>query len=98
MKGIQEYRRQQGKVQEVEVLKGWKVGEIGGNYATIFNILLSKNKAKKKGLELGMQGIRGARRLGCRVVKSSRLPAKIAAYLVSIGQLLCLAFLYGWRF
>ena len=33
-----------------------------------------------------------------RVVKSSRLPAKIAAYLVSIGRLLCLAFLYGWRF
>ena len=23
---------------------------------------------------------------------------KIAAYLVRIGQLLCLAFLYGWRF
>ena len=33
-----------------------------------------------------------------RVVKSSRLPVKIAAYLVSIGRLLCLAFLYGWRF
>ena len=33
-----------------------------------------------------------------RVVKSSRLPAKIAAYLVSIGWLLCLAFLYGWCF
>jgi len=32
------------------------------------------------------------------VVKSSRLLAKIAAHLVSIGQLLCLAFLYGWRF
>ena len=31
-----------------------------------------------------------------RVVKSSRLPAKIAAYLVGIGQLLCLAFLYRW--
>ena len=31
-------------------------------------------------------------------VKSSRLQAKIVAYLVSIGQLLCLAFLYGWRF
>ena len=30
-----------------------------------------------------------------RVVKSSRLPAKIAIYLVSIGQLFCLAFLYG---
>ena len=33
-----------------------------------------------------------------RVVKSSRLPVKIAAYLVSIGRLLCLAFLYRWRF
>ena len=33
-----------------------------------------------------------------RVVKSSRLPAKIAAYLVSIGRLLCLAFLYRGRF
>ena len=31
----------------------------------------------------------------CGVVKSSGLPAKIAAYLVSIGWLLCLAFLYG---
>ena len=26
------------------------------------------------------------------------LPVKIVAYLVSIGWLLCLAFLYGWRF
>ena len=33
-----------------------------------------------------------------RVVKSSRLVAKIAAYLVSTGRLLCLAFLCGWRF
>ena len=33
-----------------------------------------------------------------RVVKSSRLPAKIAAYLVRMGRLLCLAFLYGWHF
>ena len=31
-----------------------------------------------------------------RVVKSSQV--KIATYLVSINQLLCLAFLYGWRF
>ena len=30
--------------------------------------------------------------------KVSRLPAKIAAYLVRISQLLCLAFLYGWHF
>ena len=29
-----------------------------------------------------------------QVVKSSRLPAKITAYLVSIGWLLCSAFLY----
>ena len=37
--------------------------------------------------------------LAYRVVKSSRLLAKIAAYLViSIGWLLCLAFLYGWCF
>ena len=34
----------------------------------------------------------------CRVVQSSWLPPKIAAYFISIGQLLCLAFLYGWRF
>ena len=33
-----------------------------------------------------------------RVVKSSRLPLKITSYLVSIGRLLCLEFLYGWRF
>ena len=33
-----------------------------------------------------------------KVVKSSRLPVKIAAYLVSIGRLLCLTFLYRWRF
>ena len=30
------------------------------------------------------------------VVKSSQLPVKIAAYLISIGRLLCLAFLYRW--
>ena len=34
----------------------------------------------------------------CRVIKSSQLSAKIGAYLVCISQLLCLAFLYGWRF
>ena len=33
-----------------------------------------------------------------RVVKSSGLPVKIASYLVSIGRLLFLAFLYGWCF
>ena len=33
-----------------------------------------------------------------RVVKSSRLPAKITAYFVTVGRLLCLVFLYGWRF
>ena len=30
------------------------------------------------------------------VVKRSQLPVKIAAYLTSIGRLLCLAFLYRW--
>ena len=30
------------------------------------------------------------------VVKSSQLPVKIAAYLISIGRLLCLTFLYRW--
>ena len=30
------------------------------------------------------------------VVKSSQLPVKIAAHLISIGRLLCLAFLYRW--
>ena len=33
-----------------------------------------------------------------RVVKSSRLLAKIIAYLVRISRLLCSAFLYGWYF
>ena len=33
-----------------------------------------------------------------RVVKSIRLLVKITTYLISIGWLLCLAFLYGWRF
>ena len=32
-----------------------------------------------------------------RVLKSSRLRAKIGAYLVRIGRLLFLAFLYGWH-
>ena len=32
------------------------------------------------------------------VVKSSRLPAKIATYLVSFGKLLCLAFFHGQHF
>ena len=47
-------------------------------------IILTHNPAKKY--------------LNTGVVESSRLTAKIAAYLVSIGWLLCLAFLYGWRF
>ena len=33
-----------------------------------------------------------------RVVRGSRLLEKITAYLVSIGRLLCLAFLYRWCF
>ena len=36
--------------------------------------------------------------IAIRVVKSSWLPVKIAAYFVIISQLLCLAFLYGWCF
>ena len=32
------------------------------------------------------------------VVKSGQLLVKITAYLVSIGWLLCLAFLHGWHF
>ena len=34
----------------------------------------------------------------CRVVISSRLLVKIFTYLASIGQLICLEFLHGWRF
>ena len=34
----------------------------------------------------------------CRVVKSSRLMAKITAYFVSISRLLCLAFLYAFLY
>ena len=33
-----------------------------------------------------------------KVIKSSLLLAKTAGYLVSIGWLLCLPFLYGWPF
>ena len=33
-----------------------------------------------------------------KVVKISRLSVKFTAYLVSISQLLCLAFLYRWHF
>ena len=33
-----------------------------------------------------------------KLSKSSRLPSKIAAYLVWIGRVLCLAFLYRWCF
>ena len=33
--------------------------------------------------------------VSCRAVNSSRLLVKFATYLVSIGRLLCLAFLYG---
>ena len=36
------------------------MGEIGGNYATIFNILLSKNKAKKKGAGAGNARYKGS--------------------------------------
>ena len=40
----------------------------------------------------------GGQSVICRVLKSSRLPAKITAHLVSIGWLPYLAFLYGWCF
>ena len=43
------------------------------------------------------QGLKGYR-TPLSVVKSSRLPANIAAYFVSIGWLLFFAFLHGWRF
>ena len=44
------------------------------------------------------QGEMQFRLFDLRVVKSSRLLAKIVTYFVSIGWLLCLAFLYGWHF
>ena len=49
---------------------------------------------------ISLQGYQGyhQRYAISRVVKSSRLQAKIATYLVSIGWLLCLAFLSGWCF
>ena len=42
--------------------------------------------------------VRASKGKYAKVVKSSRLPVKIIAYLVSNSRLLCLAFLYGWRF
>ena len=42
--------------------------------------------------------VRASKGKYAEVVKSSRLPVKIIAYLVSNSRLLCLAFLYGWRF
>ena len=50
---------------EVQVLKGWEMGEIGGNYATMFNISQSKQGTKgcqeKKGQEPGMKSMGGKR-------------------------------------
>ena len=42
--------------------------------------------------------VRASKGKYAKVVKSSRLPVKIAAYLVNNSQLLSLAFLYGWCF
>ena len=42
--------------------------------------------------------VRASKGKYAKVVKSSRLPVKIVAYLVSNSRLLCLSFLYGWRF
>ena len=60
----------------------------------------------RRGPQVGLEGnhcshtenLSGKRRRYFRVVKSSRLPAKITTYLVSIVRLLCLAFLYRWCF
>ena len=40
--GGQQYVRKERKGPELGVLKGWEVGEIGKNYATMLNILQSK--------------------------------------------------------
>ena len=40
--GRERYRRKERKDQEVGVLKGWKAGEIEGNYTSLLNILQSK--------------------------------------------------------
>jgi len=54
-----------GREWEVGVPKGREVGEIGGNYATLHNILQSKKgkrgEVKKKGREPGLQGTGGGR-------------------------------------
>ena len=42
--------------------------------------------------------VRASKGKYAKVVKISRLPVKIVAYLVSNSRLLCLAFLYGWLF
>ena len=48
------YGRRTRKGQEVGVLTGWEVGEIGENYTTVPNVLQSKrdqrDQAKKKGV------------------------------------------------
>ena len=55
--GGEEYRRQERKDQEMGVLKGWEVGEIGGKKL--------KNKARKIGAGAGTAKCNspGARRL-----------------------------------
>ena len=37
-RGQKGYGRREGKGGKLGVLKGWKAGEIGGNYSTMINI------------------------------------------------------------
>ena len=60
--------------------------------------IVKGNHAKKVKKQGGSQYLYMCMTLVVRVVKSSRLPMKIATFLDSIGQLLCLAFLYRWNF
>ena len=63
---------------------------------SLINKTLKKWKIKLKTTDIGE--VRASKGKYAKVVKSSRLPVKIVAYLVSNSRLLCLAFLYGWRF
>ena len=57
-RGREGYGRRERKGREVGVPKGLEAGEIGGNYATLHNILQSKKgkreEAKKKGAGAGI--------------------------------------------
>lgn len=46
---VEGYGRRTRKGQEVRVLTGWEVGEIGENYTTVPNIL-QRDQVKKKGV------------------------------------------------